>query len=247
MGRPIRLPAVILLALVSVAIPARGQDAKPKRGYTDTPMLPGLPWRVHDGTRPLPPIVTPGTASTPDQPGKPPSDAVVLFDGHSTDAWHNGKGQPIGWTVEDGVLVVNGGTGAIVSREEFGDVQLHLEWAAPTPPSGSDQGRGNSGVLLFGRYELQVLDSYQNDTYADGQAGAIYGQYPPLVNASHPPGEWQTYDILFTAPRFKPDGTLESPAYFTVLHNGVVLQDHHNPVRYRNIWARRLDPYPAAP
>jgi hypothetical protein len=261
-----------LALLLAVAAPgsAFGQDAKPKRGYTDTPMLPGLPYRVHDGTRPLPRVVTPGTSSTPEQPGQPPSDAVVLFDGSSTDAWHDGKGQPIGWTVENGALVVKGGTGAIVSREEFGDVQLHLEWAEPTPPSGSDQGRGNSGVLLFGRYEIQVLDSYQNETYADGQAGAIYGQYPPLVNACRPPGEWQSYDILFTAPRFKADGSLESPAYFTILQNGVliqnhraaigpmafrntvpyqphgprgplVLQDHGNPVRFRNIWVRKLD------
>ena len=169
-------------------------------------------------------------------------------------------------------MVVRRGAGAILSREEFGDCQLHLEFASPVPPRSQDQGRGNSGVMFFGRYEIQVLDSYDNLTYADGQAAAIYGQYPPLVNASRPAGQWQSYDILFTAPRFKEDGSLESPAYATVLHNGVVvhnhtallgpmifrglpkysphgpkgsllLQDHGNPVRFRNIWVRTVKGY----
>src|SRR5262249_49360725 len=163
------------------------------------------------------------------------------------------------------------GAGAILTKDEFGDCQLHVEWAAPDPPKGRDQGRGNSGVMLFGRYEIQVLDSFENLTYADGQAAAIYGQYPPLVNASRPPGKWQSYDIIFTAPRFQ-NGSLVSPAYVTMLHNGVLvhnhtpvigamayravgkytphgpngpitLQDHGNPVRFRNIWVRDLKPY----
>ena len=170
------------------------------------------------------------------------------------------------------MLVIRPGAGAILSREEFGDCQLHLEFASPVPPVSQDQGRGNSGVMFFGRYEIQILDSFDNLTYADGQAAAIYGQYPPLVNASRKPGEWQTYDIIFTAPRFKDDGSLESPAYATVLHNGVLvhnhtallgpmafralphyrphgptgpimLQDHGNPVRFRNLWVRPLKGY----
>lgn len=242
-------------------------------GYTDTPMIPGTPWRVHDGERPQPRVVDPGTPSTLDAPGKPPSDAVVLFDGTDLSKWHDGRGNPSRWKVENGAMVVTPGAGSIVTRDEFGDCQLHLEWAAPTPPTGEGQGRGNSGVLLFGRYEIQVLDSYDARTYPDGQAAAIYGQYPPLVNACRKPGEWQTYDIVFIAPRFR-DGKLETPAYLTLLHNGVVvhhhtpllgavafralarysphgpkgplvLQDHGCPVRFRNIWIRELGSYDA--
>jgi hypothetical protein len=240
-------------------------------GYTDTPFLPGGKWRVHDGDRPQPRVVDPGTASTQETAGRPPSDAVVLFGGKDLSHWLDEKGGPAAWTVEDGAMVVKAGAGAIHTRDEFGDCQLHVEWAAPTPGQGTGQGRGNSGVFLFGRYEIQVLDSLGNKTYPDGQASAIYGQYPPLVNASRKPGEWQTYDILFTAPRFK-DGQLERPAYATVLHNGVVvhnhaellgpmahrqlpkyaphgpkgpisMQDHGNPVRFRNIWVRELKGY----
>jgi hypothetical protein len=225
-------------------------------------------WAVHDETRPHPPVVTPGTESTPERPGKPPSDAVVLFDGKDLSQWKSAKGGDAPWKVEDGVLVVSGG-GDIVTKQAFGDCQLHVEWAAPTPPTGESQGRGNSGVKIMGRYEVQVIDSYQADTYADGQAAALYGQYPPLVNASRPPGQWQTYDIVFHAPRFASDGKVTQPATVTVLHNGVLvqdhaelkgttahkspgvykahppkqpllLQDHHNPVRYRNIWVRPL-------
>ena len=226
-------------------------------GYDDTPMLPGMTWRVHDKNRPVPAVVTPGLA------GSPPSDAVVLFDGSDTDGFTGGP-----WDVVDGALVVNG-TGDIFSVEQFGDVQLHIEWASPAGADSESQGRGNSGVFFFGRYEVQVLDSWGNRSYADGQAGALYGQYPPDVNACRGPGVWQTYDIAFTAPRFKGD-RLVSPARVTVFHNGVLihnaramlgptahksvptytpheaagsikLQDHGNPVRYRNIWARRLD------
>jgi hypothetical protein len=245
-----------------------GQD-RPQIGFKDTPMLPGGKWHVHDGDRPLPPIVTPGTFSTQAEAGRPPSDAVVLFDGTDLSHWNGRRGRPAPWKIVEDALVIAPGTGEIVTKDEFGDCQLHIEFASPLPPRGRDQGRGNSGVMFFGRYEIQVLDCFDNVTYADGHAAAIYGQYPPLVNASRPPGQWQTYDIIFTAPRFKPDRTLDSPAYATVLHNGVLvqnhtpvlgpmayrampkytphgpkgpilLQDHGNPVRFRNIWVREL-------
>jgi Domain of Unknown Function (DUF1080) len=244
-------------------------QTQPKVGFKDTPMLPGGKWHVHDGDRPLPAVVAPGTCGTQAEPGRPPSDAIVLFDGKDLSHWNGRRGRPAGWKIADAALVIAPGTGAITSKDEFGDCQLHLEFASPTPPSGRDQGRGNSGVMFFGRYEIQILDSYDNVTYADGQAAAVYGQFPPLVNASRPPGQWQTYDIAFTAPRFRADGTLESPAYVTMLHNGllvhnhtavigamayravgkytphrakgpILLQDHGNPVRFRNIWVREL-------
>lgn len=262
------LPALGGLALAATSVLAILQD-KPRLGYKDTPMLPGGKWHVHDGDRPQPPVVVPGTASTQEKPGTPPSDAVVLFDGTDLARWRGRSGGPAGWTVQDGALVTKPGAGEILSRDEFGDCQLHIEWAAPSPPKGRDQGRGNSGVMFFGRYEIQVLDNFENLTYADGQAGAVYGQTPPLVNASRKPGEWQTYDIAFTAPRFKEDGNVATPAYVTLLHNGVLaqnhtpllgpmafralpryqkhgpkgpilLQDHGNPVRFRNIWVREL-------
>jgi len=201
----------------------------------------------------------------------PPSDAIVLFDGTSLANWRSADSThgPAKWKVADGYMEVVAGTGSIETARGFGDAQLHIEWRAPTPAKGEGQERGNSGVFLMGRYEVQVLDSYQNVTYPDGQASAIYGQYPPLVNASRPPGEWQTYDIVFHAPRFGADGALVSPARMTVLHNNVLvhdnviltgptghhvrppyavhpdelpisLQDHGNPVRYRNIWIRPL-------
>jgi hypothetical protein len=262
-----------VLGVIATALlgPGRAQD-QVKLGFKDTPMLPGGRWHVHDGDRPQPAIVTPGTCSTQGQAGRAPADAVLLFDGTDLSHWQNGRGGPAGWTIQDGAMIVKPGSGAIASKEEFGDCQLHLEFATPVPPRGRDQGRGNSGVLFFGRYEIQVLDSFENLTYPDGQAAAIYGQYPPLVNASRPPGQWQTYDILFTAPRFRTDGALESPAYFTVLLNGVlvhnhtaaigpmayralgkyrphgpkgrlVLQEHGNPVRFRNVWVRPIRDY----
>ncbi len=269
-----RTKILLTSALIAVAATSSlviGQD-RPKLGYKDTPMLPGGKWHVHDGDRPMPKVIQPGTASTQDAPGKAPSDAIVLFDGKDLSHWTNSKGQPATWIVEEGALVVKAGGGDILSKEKFGDCQLHLEFSSPVPPKGRDQGRGNSGVMMFGRYEFQILDCFDNLTYADGQASAIYGQYPPLVNASRKPGDWQTYDILFTAPRFKSDGSLESPAYATVLHNGVVvhnhtallgpmkfrglpeyskhedkgsilLQDHGNPVRFRNLWVREIQGY----
>jgi hypothetical protein len=227
-----------------------------------------IPWPIHSTSRPQPPVVDPGrfTASAP-----PPSDAVVLFGGRTLDTWRSADdaSKPARWRVEDGYMEVVAGTGGIATARGFGDVQLHIEWMAPLPASGEGQNRGNSGVFLMERYEVQILDSYRNTTYPDGQAGAIYGQYPPLVNASRPPGEWQTYDIVFLRPRFDARGRLTAPARITVFHNGVLvqngvtltgptghrerppyaahadelpitLQDHGQPVRYRNIWARRI-------
>lgn len=227
-------------------------------------------WLGHDRERPLPPVVTPGTFSSQDQPGRPPSDATVLFDGKDTSAWVAMDGSPTKWIVRNGALECVPGSGYVRTLQAFGDCQLHVEWAAPTPPQGESQGRGNSGVF-FGltRYEVQVLDSYQSKTYADGSAASVYNQYPPLVNASLPPGQWQTYDIVYTAPRFDADGALRSKARLTVFHNGVLVQndveltgptawigrppysahpertpiafqDHGNPVRYRNVWVREL-------
>lgn len=247
------------------ATPAPSHDL----GYTDTPIIPGTKWHVHDSGRPQPVIVTPGTFPSQEKPGTAPSDAVVLFDGKDISKWKSGKdGGEAKWKVENGYMEVNG-TGDIYTKDEFGpDMQLHVEWTAPNPPSGTSQGRGNSGVFFFGRYEMQVLDNYENKTYPDGQATAIYGYMPPLVNASLPPGTWQTYDFVFEGPRFA-DGKLVKPAYVTTFHNGVVtqnhtaligetphkqvgtyhvhpekgpikLQDHHNPDRYRMIWIREL-------
>jgi Domain of Unknown Function (DUF1080) len=226
-------------------------------------------WKIHDPNRPLPPVIDSGTASTQDSPGRPPSDAVVLFDGKDLSKWAHKDGSAVKWKVENGYAEVVAKTGYIYTREAFGDCQLHVEFAEPVPPKGESQERGNSGVFLMGLYEIQVLDSYENKTYADGQAAAVYGQYPPLANASRPPGQWQTYDIAFHGPHFDKDGKLLRPARVTVLHNGVLvqdnvelsgptahgarppytpqperlplaLQDHGNPVRYRNIWIREL-------
>jgi hypothetical protein len=257
----------VLGAFINTLNRAHAQDSqKPSLGYTDTPMLPGGKWHVHDGNRPQPGVVAPGASV-----GAPPADAVVLFSGSDLSKWQGAKGEPAAWKVESGELIVAAGTGAISTKEEFGDCQLHVEWSAPSPPKGQGQDRGNSGVFLMSRYEIQVLDSYQAPTYPDGQAAAIYGQFPPLVNASRKPGEWQAYDIVFTAPRFK-DSAVVTPAFVTVFHNGVVvhdhtaligstvhralgaytphppkapltLQDHSHPVRYRNIWIRGVGGY----
>src|SRR5436190_10250180 len=194
-------------------------------------------------------------------PGAPPSDAVVLFDGTGLDAWRHGDGRPPAWKVTDGYVEVSPGTGDLVTLQPFGDCQLHIEWATPSPTRGTDQEPGNSGVYIMSTYEIQVLDSYENQTYAIGQAGAIYGEYPPLVNASRAPGEWQSYDIVFHAPLAGQCGELLCRATVTVLHNVVLvqdhvsiagpdrqpadkkpllLQDHGQPVRFRNIWIREL-------
>jgi len=202
-------------------------------------------------------------------PGPPPADAIVLFDGEDLSQWKSDKdGGPAKWQVKDGVATVNG-TGGISTKQGFGDCQLHLEWATPAEVKGEGQGRGNSGVFLQGRYEIQILDSYNNKTYYNGQAGAVYSEYAPLVNACRKPGEWQAYDIVYHAPRFDGAGKLLKPARVTVLQNGVLiqdnveilgptgqsgahkyephplkqplgLQDHHNPLRFRNIWIREL-------
>jgi hypothetical protein len=234
------------------------QNANHDLGYTDTPMLPGLPFHVHDPARPRPPVVTPGNQ------GGAPSDAIVLFDGKDLSKW-----MPSKWKLEKGYFEVTPHSGDLISKEKFGDVQLHIEWATPAEVKGTSQNRGNSGVFLQGRYEVQVLDSFENPTYADGQAGAVYGQWPPLVNASRKPGEWQTYDIVFEAPRFEGE-KLVKPAFLTVIQNGVLvqnhreamgptmhrqlakyvpqpaedslkLQDHNTPVHYRNIWIRKIN------
>ena len=264
-----KLAAVV--ACLSLLLGAEAALQQGVAGYDDTPFLPGGKWRVHDSKRVRPRAVTPGTFSTQDAPGQPPSDAVVLFDGTGLSKWRSVKGDAAAWKVENGYMEVAPKSGDIMTRDEFGDCQLHIEWRAPSPPKGEGQSRGNSGVFLLGQYEIQVLDSFESPTYADGQAAAIYGQYPPLVNASRKPGEWQVYDIVVNAPRYK-DGKIETPAYATVLHNGVVvhhhtailgstqhrilpglvergttgpfrLQDHGNPVRYRNIWVRPLKSY----
>lgn len=227
-------------------------------------------WLAHDRTRPLPSPVDPGSASSQEQPGKPPSDAVVLFDGKDLTSWVAMDGSPTKWIVRDGAMECVPGSGYIRSLQAFGDCQLHVEFAAPAKPEGDGQGRGNSGVFFgLDRYEIQVLDSFGNKTYSDGSAASVYIQYPPLVNASRPPGQWQWYDIVWTAPRFDADGKLVSKARLTIFHNGVLvqnnveltgptgwlnrapysahperlpisLQDHGNPVRYRNIWVREL-------
>ncbi len=271
-----------LAAALLLPVPAPAQQRQPRdpcartapRGYSDTPLLPGQKWKVHDIERPTPPRVTPGDIPLP---VPPPSDAIVLFDGKDLSThWlqrpkrgpNRGKLVEPNWIVRDGYAEVRPGSGHLISKEKFGDVQLHVEWMVPAKPCGSSQWRGNSGIMLMSRYEIQILDSVDNPTYADGQAGAIYGQWPPLVNASRPGGEWQSFDIVFEAPRFD-GGKLVRPAYVTVFHNGVLihhhqeiigpvahrrwrkyephapeepllLQDHGVPVRFRNIWVRRL-------
>src|SRR5690349_17901301 len=158
-------------------------------------------WPIHDMSRPNPPVIDPGTPSTEEAPGRAPSDAVVLFDGKDLSKWAHKDGSAAKWKVENGYFEVVPKTGQLYTRESFGDCQLHVEWAAPSPAHGESQDRGNSGVFLHDLYEIQVLDSYENKTYADGQASAVYGQFPPLVNASRPPGQWQMYDIVFRGPR----------------------------------------------
>ena len=255
-----RLTLLILLASTLVCAQPKNNDL----GYTDTPKLSGLPFSVHDPARPHPPVVTPSA-----QAGGAPSDAIVLFDGRDLAQWSFKTART--WKVENGYFEVVPGAGDITSKQVFVDMQLHVEFAAPVPVRNTSQNRGNSGIFLQGLYEIQVLDNWANPTYADGQTGAIYGQWPPLANPARKPGEWQTYDILFEAPKFDGDRLL-SPAFVTVILNGVVmhhhkeimgptvhrelakykaqpaeaplvLQDHQQPVRYRNIWARRLEKY----
>ncbi len=245
-------------------------------GYDDTPILPGTNWHVHDGNRPQPPVVTPPGPSTQEAAGAPPADAVILFDGTDLSGWESVKdaGAPAEWKVENGYMEVVPKTGYIRTKAEFGDCHLHVEWRAPAEVKGESQGRGNSGVFLMGKYEIQVLDCDDNLTYPDGTTGGIYGQYPPLVNACRKPGEWQVYDIIWEAPRFDGDEVVK-PARVTVILNGLVLhhakelrgvtshkvvteyephgpvgplwlQDHGDLVRFRNIWYRPLNDYDEA-
>lgn len=256
-------PVVIAMFLMGCWLPPAGLSAQMPNG-----------WKAHDLKRPAPTVVTPA-----EKVGNAPGDAVVLFDGTDLSQWQSSGGSEAKWKIVDGAMESVAGSGYVFTKEKFGDCQLHVEFASPATVKGNGQGRGNSGVFLMGDFEVQVLDSFENPTYADGSAGSIYGQHAPLVNASRGPGQWQSYDIIFRRPRFDESGKLLKPARVTVLHNGVVvqdasepfgpttwirhneydpnktegplsLQDHGNPVRYRNIWIRRLaetTPLPAQP
>lgn len=245
------MKTLLILAMSTVTMPLGAQQQD---------------WPVHSPDRPQPRVVDPGAGALPVQP---PADAIVLFDGRDLAKWSHANGNAARWIVRDGYFEVRPGTGDLQTRDGFSDVQLHIEWATPAVVRGKDQEPGNSGVYLMSTYELQVLDSWKNVTYPDGQAGALYGQFPPLVNASRAPGLWQSYDVVFHAPRFDAAGTLVSPATMTVLHNGILvqdnttltgptahrarppyaphadrlplkLQDHGQPVRFRNVWLREL-------
>ncbi|MBN2316640.1 MAG: DUF1080 domain-containing protein [Sedimentisphaerales bacterium] len=262
---------IVLLSIICLWVTVSGcatQEASEKaekkevRQYVETDT--GR-WLIHDVNRPAPPVITPG------QPGKAPSDAIVLFDGTDLSQWTDTKGDPTKWIMGDGYMECVKGSGYIQSKRKFGSCQLHVEFATPATVKGDGQGRGNSGVFLMANYEVQVLDSYNNKTYPDGQCAALYGRAVPLVNACRRPGEWQSYDVVFHRPIFKGKKVVRKPT-FTVFHNGVLvqdhvelqggtdwrgphaisdfkphedrlpisLQDHGNPVRYRNIWVREL-------
>lgn len=241
MLKPLQLTLLLVPAALALGFVAQTQEWKS-----------GIVW-------PEPAVIDPGP------PGGPPSDAVVLFGGTDLSAWEGGDQ----WEISEGVATAKGG--GITTKQEFGDCQVHLEWASPEKVEGTGQGRGNSGLYLMGRYEVQILDSYDNETYFDGQCASIYKQTPPMVNACRKPGEWQSYDIIWNAPRFAEDGSVVKPAAVTVLHNGVVVQNHYelqggtfyhippayekhpekgpihiqfhgNPVRFRNIWVREIQP-----
>jgi hypothetical protein len=271
MNRRVLAGFSMVLALVvcfhSLAVAQKYQLVEAKDGsgivgYKDTPIQPWSGFHVHDPDRPAPPVVRPPELSAKDQTGKAPSDATILFDGSNLDAW-----QPNEWKIEDGDLIAT--QGPMATKEEFGDCQLHLEWLVPDEQAVSIWNRGNNGVFLMGRIEVQIFDSYTTLIYPDGQAAAIYAQSPPLVNACRPPGQWQTFDIVFTAPRFSEAGELTAPARITMFHNGILvhrnqelyghtphlglanydgmtakgplaLGAHHCPVRFRNIWIRPL-------
>ena len=209
--------AQMFCALVlSAADLVKAKDGSGVYGYKDTPKLPWCQWLVHDPDRPAPKQVDPGKAGPP---APVPADAVVLFDGKDMSKW-NAAGD---WKVADGCLVA--GDGAFATKESFGAMQLHLEWMAPAGFEGPWYNRGNNGVMLMGLFEIQIFDSYNEKIYPDGQCGAIYGQTPPLVNVTRPPGEWQTYDIVFHRPRFDKDGRLLSPARMTIFHNNILVHD----------------------
>lgn len=262
MRRQVTTILLFVLVILLAANLLTGSVTPTQLGIKNTPLVHGQKWRVHDMRRPQPKVVEPANG---EQPAQPPSDAVVLFNGESLDQFSNKQLQ-----IDNGAMIM--GPGGQQTIAAFGDIQLHIEWSAPSPSQGEGQNRGNSGIKLMGLYEVQVLDSYQSQTYPDGQAAALYGQHPPMVNASKAPGQWQTYDIFFRAPRFNEDKSLQSPAYVTVVHNGVLvqlhqpylgtsrwrenaqyeyhteklplsLQWHGSPVKYRNIWLRPLDEY----
>jgi len=263
--------SVVAVLLIGSAQPTTGQsqrklvkakDGSGIIGYKDTPILPWCGYHVHDPDRPAPKKVTPAPPDITGKTGEAPSDAVVLFDGENLSQW-----QPSDWRIENGELIAVSGN--LTTKQAFGDCQLHIEWMAPDPPQGSFWDRGNSGVMLMDLFEIQIYDSYSEKIYPDGQAAAIYGQTPPMVNACRNPGQWQTYDIVFFAPVFE-NGKLKEPARVTVFHNGLLahhnqeiygptghrilpeyekpipeklplsLSAHNNPVRFRNIWLRPL-------
>ncbi len=276
---------LFLLVSLCVCLPnSIGQGEVPEIDWAELQKT--EPWKESEQWEPVPVKVAPAQWQ-----GGPPSDAIVLFDGSDLSAWHkpkygygarmdqveaiikqkvqNPEWSDAEWMVKDGAMIVKPGSGAIETKQSFGDIQLHIEWLSPEDPGKKDQQYSNSGIFFMGLYEIQVLNSYENATYANGQAGAMYKQYPPLVNASRPPGEWQSYDIVFTAPTFAEDGSLEKPAAITAFHNGVLiqndaelwgpcifigkpryvphpekmpllLQDHGDKVRFRNIWVREL-------
>jgi len=261
----------LLVASLFLAIASTAQTVEPQKPAVQKPEkskeeLARMKPEMTEFWDPEVAVVTPGSTTS-----DAPSDAFVLFNGTPESFaanWTNSKGEPSGWVVADNCVTVTKGTGGIKSKMEMMDFQLHIEWRTPAEVKGESQGRGNSGIFLQGRYELQVLDNYENRTYRNGQAGSIYKQYAPLVNVCKKPGEWQVYDVIYTAPRFKEDGTVFSPARVTVLQNGVLvqnnislfghteyigipkyaahgaaaleMQDHGNPVSYRNIWVRKL-------
>jgi len=258
------LGILCLLAIPAATLLAADPPAQPKKKAKvkkEAPLTPGGKWRAHDLSRPQPVVVTPQAA------GQPPSDALVLFDGTDFARWRlaSSKNNPSPtseapkWKIEKGYMKIGPQSGAIITTNKFADCQIHIEWAAPAEVKGDSQGRGNSGFFIVGHPEIQVLDSYNNPTYADGSAAGIYGVYPPLVNASRKPGEWQSYDIIYIAPKLA-NGQVIKSALYTIFHNGVLvhhavevpgdavecpiyLQDHKNPVRYRNIWVRKLKGY----
>ncbi|MGD0697863.1 MAG: DUF1080 domain-containing protein [Terriglobia bacterium] len=261
----ISLASLIVTAVVVVVIISFGPNRSVIAQSDQSPAH----WKIHDRNRPQPPVITSGECSTQEHAGAPPSDAIVLFNGKDLDNWESINGGPAKWKVGDGYFEVVPQTGNIRTKASYGDCQLHVEYMPPYPPRGEDQDRGNSGVFLHSLYEIQVLDSYQSKTYPDGQTAAVYGQYPPIVNACRPPGQWTTYDIVFHGPRFDQEGQLTRPATVTVLHNGVLvedhvvltgptehmqrppykptpeklplmLQDHNHSVRFRNLWIREI-------
>ncbi len=260
----------LLPVLLTLSLAARSENVG-SAFYGDAPDA-HHPWAIHDRNRPQPKHIEPGSFSNQQQPGKPPSDAVVLFDGKDLSKWESDKdgNVPTKWIMKDGAMECVPGSGYVRTKDQFGDCQLHIEWAAPSKVEGESQGRGNSGVFLMSKMEIQVLDNYNNPTYPDGFAGSVYGVNPPMVNPLRPPGEFQAYDIVFRRPIYK-NGVVLDPGYVTVFVNGVLvqdhtiieggtghmgrtkpgpfpevgplkLQDHGNPVRYRNIWYRPLPP-----